>query len=374
MNGIDLDQLVNPVSADSPCGEDLEYEPEFQELEQASMGKPEQQYGDTIQPMEPPDWKTVKQKSIELLEKSKDLRLGVYLTCASFNLHGWSGLHDGLKVVAALMEQYWDEIHPRLDPSDDNDPTLRVNVLLTLCDKEKMLQTVRNTPLIKSRPFGQFSLRDVQIARGDLSPVSDQSEPLSLSTIEAAFQDCDLDGLQSTSLALRGASDRLNHIESMLRDHIDVHQLPDMRPLADLLEAAERIVSENLARRGQPAENREKDNQDAAGSASGNPLEEVSRADTTKAGANMADKDTTSSPPGTVQSVGEIQSREDVIRVLDKVCQFFYRNEPSSPVPLLLKRAKKLISKDFMEILRNLVPDGLTQAEMIRGPEEDEDS
>ena len=64
---------------------------------------------------------------------------------------------------------------------------------------------------------------------------------------------------------------------------------------------------------------------------------------------------------------GEIRSREDVIRVLDRACEYFERNEPSSPVPLLLRRAKRLISKDFMEILKDLAPDGVSQAENVGG-------
>ncbi|NOQ69154.1 MAG: type VI secretion system protein TssA, partial [Gammaproteobacteria bacterium] len=64
---------------------------------------------------------------------------------------------------------------------------------------------------------------------------------------------------------------------------------------------------------------------------------------------------------------GTINSQEDVIRVLDMACEYFKRHEPSSPVPLLLQRAKRLVAKDFMEILRDLTPAGVTQAEEISG-------
>ena len=69
---------------------------------------------------------------------------------------------------------------------------------------------------------------------------------------------------------------------------------------------------------------------------------------------------------------GEIRSRDDAIRVLDRVSEYFRRNEPSSPVPLLLQRAKRLISKDFMEILRDMAPQGLSEAEKIGGLDRDE--
>jgi len=41
-------------------------------------------------------------------------------------------------------------------------------------------------------------------------------------------------------------------------------------------------------------------------------------------------------------------------------------------VPLLLRRAKRLISKDFLEIVRDLAPDGVPQVELIRGAEFEE--
>jgi len=60
-------------------------------------------------------------------------------------------------------------------------------------------------------------------------------------------------------------------------------------------------------------------------------------------------------------------SRDEIARMLDKACEYFHRYEPSSPVPLLLERAKRLMSKDFVEILRDLAPDGIAQFEVVSG-------
>lgn len=67
---------------------------------------------------------------------------------------------------------------------------------------------------------------------------------------------------------------------------------------------------------------------------------------------------------------GTIQSREDVVRALDRICEFYARTEPSSPVPMLLQRARRLVDKSFLEVLRDLVPDGLNQAMIFQGPEQ----
>lgn len=68
------------------------------------------------------------------------------------------------------------------------------------------------------------------------------------------------------------------------------------------------------------------------------------------------------------QELKAINSRRDVARAIDLICGYYDANEPASPVPLLLKRAKRLLHKDFIEILQDLAPDGVSQAESICGP------
>ena len=64
---------------------------------------------------------------------------------------------------------------------------------------------------------------------------------------------------------------------------------------------------------------------------------------------------------------GAIRSREDAIRALDAVAEFFRRNEPSSPIPLFIDRAKRLVSKDFLEVLADVAPDAVAQARAAGG-------
>jgi type VI secretion system protein ImpA len=69
----------------------------------------------------------------------------------------------------------------------------------------------------------------------------------------------------------------------------------------------------------------------------------------------------------TVVAVGAIKSRQDAIRALDAAAEFFRRNEPSSPIPLFLDRAKRLVAKDFLEVLADVAPDALPQARSAGG-------
>jgi type VI secretion system protein ImpA len=67
---------------------------------------------------------------------------------------------------------------------------------------------------------------------------------------------------------------------------------------------------------------------------------------------------------------GAIRSRQDAIHALDAVADFFRRNEPSSPIPLLLERAKRLVSKDFLEVIAEIAPDALSVARAAGGLKE----
>jgi type VI secretion system protein ImpA len=60
-----------------------------------------------------------------------------------------------------------------------------------------------------------------------------------------------------------------------------------------------------------------------------------------------------------------------VVRTLDRICGYYARNEPSSPIPLLLRRARRLVTMDFVDIVRDLAPDALAQVEALRGTEHD---
>jgi type VI secretion system protein ImpA len=56
-----------------------------------------------------------------------------------------------------------------------------------------------------------------------------------------------------------------------------------------------------------------------------------------------------------------------VVRLLECICAYYEKYEPSSPVPLLLTRAKRLVSKNFIDALRDIAPDAVAQAEAVRG-------
>lgn len=341
MAAIAIEKFLEPVADDAPCGENLEYDAAFGELERAARGKPERQSGDKVLPAELPKWREVYAAAEELLQRSRDLRIAFYLTHAGLNIDGIAALAAGLRLVHGLLENYWDCVYPALDEDDDNDPTIRVNSLMAFNDREGLTRSLAAAAIVDSRVAGRFSLRDIRIARGEIN-ATPGDEPPDGALIDAAFMDCDLDQLTATLDAAKQAAAALELIEGLLRERVGAELAPDFDALRSELAAILAILAPHLAARGV--------GDGGAGESAG------------PGGAVLAAE----------ASLGQIQSREDAIRILDRLVEYFRKNEPSSPVPLLLKRAKRLVAKDFMEILQDLAPDAVAQAKVVSGGDQDE--
>lgn len=353
MSVLDVDKLLAELSEDAPSGEDLEYDPAFTELERDTHGKAEQQFGDTIVPAEEPDWKAVKNKAIDLLGRTKDLRVGVQLVRALIRLDGFPGLADGLALLRGYIEKYWDTVHPQLDPDDANDPTMRVNTFLTICDPDNgtltgtTLRYILDTPIVKHKVIGVFSLHDIQMSDGTRPLLPELEGPPDAGSIDAAFMEVELEELQATANAVNAAVEHSAAIDSGLTAAVGAAEAADLAGLAKLLREVDAVMVDRLGRRGvsaEPQAETEGDVEEASGAGGG--------------GAAQAQA---------MSFSGTITTREEVVKMLDKVIDYFGRHEPSNPIPLLLHRAKRLVSKSFMEIMQDLAPEGLAQAMMMVG-------
>jgi type VI secretion system protein ImpA len=313
----------------------------FLELEQVVHGKPDVQYGDTVVAATPPDWKAAQALSLELFNRSRDLRVAAHLARALLNRHGFAGLAEGLALIEGLLERYWEHVYPQLDPDDDNDPTARINALAVLVEQSGMLRDVRDTALAASRTHGVVRLRDIDYATGEM-PVPEGVEPPTLASIDAAIADVRGEAA-ATHASLLAARQSNTRIEMLLTERVGAAQAIDLSPLSRLLQQAAGYLGERVG--------------DDSPQAADETLEGEANAPAGVGGARPA------------ASGAEVNSRQDVIRLLDKICAYYEQHEPSSPVPLLLTRARRLVDKSFIEILQDLAPEGLGQARQVGGIE-----
>jgi type VI secretion system protein ImpA len=140
---LNYEQLLQPISESNPVGKDLRYEEEYFELETARQADDDtSSQGEWARERKSTDWNQVIRLGQELLiEKSKDLQIAAWLTEALAQVHGLSGMRDGLNLLRELEDRYWDKAHPA-----EGDLELRQGVYEFL-DEERILPLlVRTTP------------------------------------------------------------------------------------------------------------------------------------------------------------------------------------------------------------------------------------
>ena len=356
MGAVDINHLLDAISPDNPCGMDLSADPRRFELDNIARGKPARSEGDKEIPAEEPNWVRVRELAETLLKTSKDLRVLMHLTRALVKTDGYSGLAAAVALLRGYVVDHWESVFPLLDPEDKNDPTERLNILAELNDSEKLVQFVRVAPLVSSRELGVFSLRDYEIASGKQAVPAGTSAPKT-STIDSCFRAAEIDTLKVTIAAIESCLDALSAIVKALPEKLlpkeqpdaaspentqaaiaDAPAAPDLLSLVQNLRSAHKLVDAGIKQRlGGNTE----------------PLLEQGTE--------------TVNSPNISSGSGTIRNRDDCIKALDLVADYFRKNERSSPLPLLLERAKRLVTKDFLEIMQDLAPDGVSQASKVLG-------
>ena len=346
MSHLNITRFLEPLSENSVCGDDLEYNPKFQEMVRSAMGEPERQVGDSIIPAEEPDWRLLHRTSLQLLEATRDIRVSVYLTQAEVKLNGFQGVCQGLALTYGLLEHFWDCVHPQQD-SEDSYPVLRMNTLTTLNDFDSFLSIILSIPLTASRTFS-VDLRKLNHASGKVKIDTERVDLLSQSQIQAAFKDSDDEVLLKNKEYVKTALLKVEQIQALTVEKVGAMNAPDLAALVHMLQDIDGVY-EQYAPALEPTDN---------------PL--IGHHSVTEIPADAPlmpahiEGDSVAVPHS-------IKSREDISQVIDLICEYYKKNEPTSPVPLLLNRVKGLLYKDFIEILEDLAPEGVHQALLVLG-------
>jgi type VI secretion system protein ImpA len=202
-------------------------------------------------------------------------------------------------------------------------------------DPVAMVDGLRRAPLVSHRQHGRFSLRDLDIVAGQVTPGESEPRP-DEAQITAAFGATSIDELTSLQTKITGAITSLGAIDAAMRAAAGSEVAPSFEGLSAQFKKMAAAV------RAQLAMHPDGSGVEAAGEESGES-------------------------GSMVMAVGAIKSRQDAIRALEAAAEFFRRNEPSSPIPLFLDRAKRLVSKNFLEVLADVAPDALPQARSAGG-------
>ena len=192
----DLDILLNPVSAEAPCGADLE-----------GRGRRGLSRARAAWARASRSNRSVTRSFRRRIPTGNCCRRGPSScsgdrrTCGRpssspdrlVRTDGWAGFAKGAEILRGLVERYWDGLYPLLDPEDDNDPQMRLSIVKALIAPSS-LTALRKTPLITSKTLGKFSLKDIEIAGGEVPPDKGVT-PTTMASIDGAARDCDLESL-----------------------------------------------------------------------------------------------------------------------------------------------------------------------------------
>jgi len=336
---------LEPVSEDEPCGPDLEYDNDFLALTQAAAGKPETQFA----PAEPPDWRAVFSQAEELNARSRDLRIANLWLRARLRLEGFATLAPGLRLFEQLLTRWWDELHPR---PEDGDAFARVNVLNELTSLEATLGDVRASLVLNDRGIGQVSVRDIEIAVGDLAPRDDESPP-SRGQIESMLADAVADNPQVNTQA----SDALAALDALidcLSTRLGYGEQPDFSALRNMLD--------NVAAVSPSPVSIGADSDDLAGM-----LNDLGIDDSAGGG----DDAPVRRGRGGGGALGAIESRADAVRAIELVCAYLDKHEPTNPAADLLRRAQRLIDRNFLQLVREFAPEAVNEVARMLGVDPD---
>jgi type VI secretion system protein ImpA len=256
-----LDDLLAPISQDHPAGEDITLAPEWQAINEARRK-------DKVLGRQNADWPRIQQLLAEsLANKSKDLRLAIWLIEANLKLLGFKGLRDGLLLLRGLLVNYWDAgLYPEIE---ENDLQFRA-ASLDYFGGDNLPLDLRQIPLTSrtdgGRNYSYLDYRqsrtigwekDVRNSLGDIDPAKEEKRKSALAAggvsaemFEEAVKNTRRASLEAERVTFDEAFDALQQLNRTLDEKFQ----PDVPGTTDTKEAFEdcrRLFDELLKRKRQ---------------------------------------------------------------------------------------------------------------------------
>ena len=367
----DFDPWLRPLEGENPSGESLRDDPLFHELERLTEPRIEVARDERNNPIAetrvPVDWAEVLRQAEALRPRGRDLRLLVIVTRALANERGLAGLGDGLTLIARTLGDHWESLHPELRDGPPRDAARRrVNALAQLQgDPEGLLGDLRGMEMMAPRGVGRISGRDLERGMMSVQAVLAAAPRMATEADKAALAaaqdellsrvgrgckaeaDANPEGIARTRDEARAAAEAVAAVETALRARLG-EAPPALGDLAAFLAGVAGTLDRALS----------------SAAAAPAPAEGASAAPapgpaTAGAGAVPA-VFAGGFPDG-------LASREEVVRCLDLVIAFYDRTEPSSPIPHLVRRVRRMVPMDFLQLMEDLAPSGLKEFRLLAG-------
>ena len=370
---MDLEPFLVPVSSDAASGSELRNDPRFHAVERSMEPAARSFRLENVKSggsgSVAIDWSDILGQSADLAATGRDIRLLVIVARALVNAEGFAGLGQGLGLLASTVEQYWDTVHPALreSPSPREAATRRINALFQLENADNgLLCDLEFTTVLNPRGLGVVTVGD--LCAGGLSRNQAQAD------LPSGLGDKEVADLLSRHEA------RVNRVTAACRAEA-IERPEEMASLMQSIEAArtalvalETALSARVGENGVGVRFKELAKvltrasaplTAAIASATGKPATE---------GTVMADHaipapvTNGAHPPAASGGIpGSVNSRRDVERCLDMIIDFYERTEPSSPIPHLARRMRKMVPMNFLQLMEEIAPSGMKEFKNVAG-------
>lgn len=342
---IDIETLVAPVTETSPSGTNLRGDSSpastYLRLKDArSAARLAEKRADTEGENlgVTSDWRTILEIAPKTLkEQSKDLEVTAWFIEALVRSQGFAGLRDGFCLARRLVEQYWDTLFSLEDEEGVATKVAPLTVLNGIDGAGTLLQPIRKIALTKAVGDGPFLVYQYEQA---LKLSESKKESTGAVTLEAFMAAANASGgpyYVTMVEDIRESIAELDKLASLLDERAGRDAPPTSAitgVLGSILDMVESFAKDLIARATQVAT---RDATDVVVAENGGEV---------LAGTG-----------GGFRLNGGVHNREEALRVLLQVAEYFRQNEPHSPVANTLEELVRRARMPFSDLLLELLAD-----------------
>ncbi|CAN6961036.1 MULTISPECIES: type VI secretion system protein TssA [Psychrobacter] len=333
----DIDTLIAPIDGSHHgVGEDLIFDPRIDAIVAARQeDDPLLAQGNWVTELKVADWDFVKNQCADLLSHtSKDMKLALWYVDALSHTNHLAGISHGLSVLQAFNDEYWLTMYPPLDGEEDS-MDIRAGLLSWFV--KALTDDIKQLSLADSKA-GNYNYNYYLTARDhdkqrQQNPDSETSNQLTLSdynhaikTSNEAWQQALMSNLNKVTEQWQTLTDQLNNLMGM--------DAPVFAPVTDLLVALTQhlrpLIPEYSDDNSNSAQDSVADIMDSMGDS------DSVMSDSSGQSASAKNISSTSFNPS---NRDHQSNRQQALKLLGQIQDYFATNEPHSPVTFLLGRA-----------------------------------
>ena len=267
--------------------------------------------------------------------QTKDLQIAAWLSESLIKEHGFAGLRDSFKLLSGLQEVFWETVYPEIDEGDMEG---RANAIAWM-DIQGAL-AIKGAKITSGEGYNYIDFEDSK--KFDIPENIDTLD----STDQQKFRELQAQAekenrvtadrwrkakaasrrvfYEELSFVLEECWAQYNELNRVIEEKFDRNQMPGLTNLKKALDDIQTVVKKLL-------EDKRAEEPDAADEATAE----------TAPGENGTSAATGAAAAGVAPVAGAIQNRQDAIKRLADLAEFFRKTEPHSPVSYLVTRAVK---------------------------------